>query len=522
MNDSADRSSQQQLLAERFAPVLMLWPEIPADRTANSGLRDRFARLRARSTSKTISGAHITRDFYPRDIRLILNHAQAWDPRPPLPVVSLWFTRAYRDFARYFFWPIAATVLATLVILSLGQALEGKAKDGIDIGSLVFLGALYLTTLRSPVLTPVDYWHHLNHFIVTAGLAIAWLVTFGTGGLWYIAVIMAVPSASVLLTSVLVREFSGLVSFVLWPLRFTRSSALWILNRRTHVRPRLSMGVLHGVKAPHEYTEDSELFYRHPRDAKPIHRADRNAHWSAYSRIIARDRDRYPVTCYARVLDPNPEGVTAIQYWFCYYYNDWANEHEGDWESALVLVRGVEPVAVAISSHEAGELRHWEHVERQDGRPVLHVAAGSHGFYFEAGAFLAEREVAGLRVTSVDAALFGKEILDYVDFAPDRTEGEGVIPEKVVLIPDPDQATGLWGHVPHDKDCTGNCALNFEWMNYQGHWGAVGVSLSGGYSGPRGPAESGLPWDNPYLWADTVCRPCTICRGEAHGSWGNW
>lgn len=515
MDDSSNQRSPRQLLAERFAPVLMVWPEIPADRTAGSRLRDRFARLGTRSASKTIAGAHITRDFYPRDIRLILNHAQAWDPRPPLPVLSLWFTRAYRDFARFFFWPIAAMVLATLVILTLGQALEGLPKTAVDVGALIFLGALYLTTLRSPVLTPVDSWHHLNHVIVVGGLATAWLVTFGSGGLRYIAIIMVVPSAAVLLTSVLVREFSGFITFVLWPVRIIRSTALWALNRRTHFPPRLRMGLVQGVKPAHEYTVDSELFYRHPRDSKPIHRADRDSHWSAYSRILAREENRYPVTFYARVLDPNADGITAIQYWFCYYYNDWAIEHQGDWESALVLVRGTDPIAVAISSHEAGELRHWEHVEHKGNRPVLHVAAGSHSFYYESGAFLVERAVAGLRVTSIDAALFGKEIMDYVDFAPDETEGSSLIPDQIVLIPDPDEATGLWGHLDHDKNCTGNCAFNFEWMNYQGRWGAVGLSISGGYSGPRGPAESGLPWDNPYLWANTVCRPCTICEGEA-------
>jgi len=152
---------------------------------------------------------------------------------------------------------------------------------------------------------------------------------------------------------------------------------------------------------------------------------------------------------------------------------------------------------------------------------VLYVAAGSHAFYFEAGAFLAERAVAGLRVTSIDAALFGKQVLDYVDFAPDRNEAEAMTIENVVLIPDPDPDSGLWGHQEHDPSCTGDCAHNFEWLNFQGHWGAVGVSLGGGYSGPRGPAETGLPWDNPYLWADTVCRPCPVCSAGAGHSWAD-
>ena len=34
----------QQALAERFAPVIALWPEIPAQRNAPLSLRDRYAR----------------------------------------------------------------------------------------------------------------------------------------------------------------------------------------------------------------------------------------------------------------------------------------------------------------------------------------------------------------------------------------------------------------------------------------------------------------------------------------------
>ena len=514
--------SPKQVLAERFAPVLTMWPEIPGDPNAPANLRDRYARIGGRSASRALSGAHVSRDFHPRDVRLALNHAQAWDPRPPLPIIPVVFTRMYRDFARYFFWPIAGLLTVSLLILAMAQGLDRGPRLSVEIGTLVFLGLLYLVTFRSPILTPVDPWHQLNNLVVAAGLATSWLVTFGTGGLGYIALILLAPSAVVLLTSVLIREWSGFAGRVLLPLRWARGSALWLLNSRAHHPPRWRESrIVQGMKPAHEYTVDSELFFRHPRDGRPIHRADRSAHWSAYSRIIGREGANYPITYYARVLEPNAAGVSAIQYWFFYYYNDWAHEHEGDWESVLVFLRGTNPIAVAASTHEGGEVRHWMHVEQQDGHPVLYVAAGSHAFYFQAGAFMAERAVAGLRVTSVDAALFGKEVLDFVDFTPAAEESVAVSAESVVLIPEPDSESGLWGHLDHDPACTGDCPYNFEWLNYEGRWGAVGMSVAGGFSGPRGPAESGLPWENPYLWADTVCRPCSMCSGDGKDRWAD-
>jgi hypothetical protein len=30
----------------------------------------------------------------------------------------------------------------------------------------------------------------------------------------------------------------------------------------------------------------------------------------------------------------------ALQYWFCYYFDDWANIHEGDWESITIFCAG--------------------------------------------------------------------------------------------------------------------------------------------------------------------------------------
>jgi len=510
---SPDEEAQQRL-AERFAPVLVMWPEIPAVADAPDSLRRQFERRRLPSASRIDTGAHITRDFYPRDVRIILEHAQAWEPRPPFPLMPIGLTRLYRDFARYFFWPIIAAVTATMLIVALAQSVDGSARTAVEIGALVFLGALYLLTLRSPILTPVDYWHHLNHLLIVAGIVTVWLATFGTGELWYVGVVVAVPSLSLLVTSLIIRATGERVAnFAIWPIRWLRSVMVWILNRRGHARLRLHQSrVIQGVKPAHEYGEDGELFYRHPGDGKPMHRSNRESFWSGYSRILARQEERYPVTCYARVLEPNSDGVEAIQYWFCYYYDDWANQHEGDWEEVVVMLRDGSPISVAASAHEGGETRDWEHVEQHEGRPVLYVAAGSHAFFFREGAFLAERAVAGLRVTSVDAALLGKHVLDYVDFTAHPPQREIVDQIRVVFIPEPDPETGLWGHPDHDPDCHGDCAYNFEWLNYEGHWGSVGVSLAGGISGPRGPAASGLPWQNPYLWSTTACRPCSECH----------
>ena len=512
-------ADSRRRIAERFAPVLVLWPEIPAMGNAPESLRDEFARQRQRSASHATTGAHIQRDFHPRDVRLILDHSQSWEPRAPLPLVPIGFIRLYRDFARFFFLPMVGVVVVAMLMLALALSLETTARTSVEIGALVLLGAVYLVTLRSPILTPVDFWHHLNHAVSGAGLVGAWLLTFGDGDLWYLGLPVIGLSLVLPIASLAIGVSESLAVSLIWPIRMLRGLTLWVLNRRTHSRPHLrESSVFRGLKPPHEYTDEAELFFRHPRGGKPMHRSDRNAFWAAYSRILAHQEDQYPLTCYARVLDPNAQGLRAVQYWYSYYYDDWANEHESDWEMVLVMLRGMTPVAVAATSHEGGEIRDWEHVESRGDRPVLYVAAGSHAFVFQQGASIAEREVAGLRFTSADAKLLGKEVLDFVDFTlpPD----EGVLADDLVvaLIPDPEPASGLWGHVHEDSDCKGNCAHNFEWLNYYGHWGSVGVSLTGGYTGPRGPAASGLIWDNPYLWADTACRTCAVCSGEREPS----
>jgi len=93
----------------------------------------------------------------------------------------------------------------------------------------------------------------------------------------------------------------------------------------------------------------------------------------------------------------------ALQYWFQYYYDDWANRHEGDWEGISLLLEldedtirqahklneaellaGTAVKDVGYAVHEDGYRRQWQDVQRtRDGRPIVYVARGSSASYFE-------------------------------------------------------------------------------------------------------------------------------------------
>ncbi|HSJ10669.1 MAG TPA: hypothetical protein VK928_12175, partial [Longimicrobiales bacterium] len=364
-------------------------------------------------------------------------------------------------------------------------------------------------------LVPVDHWHHLNHAVIGGGLIIALGAEFGTAWLWLYGPVIVIPTVLSMLTTVALRIVSGLSNGILLLLHKVRSLFLRLRSGATRKAPDIARTsrLFHGLKAAHEYSTQAELFYRDPVTQKPLHRSDKAAHWAAYSAI--RARETYTPTCYARVLDPDATGLVAIQYWFCYYYNDWANTHEGDWESAIVFVRDGKAVAVAASQHERGEYRDCAHVRWQGERPVLYVAVGSHAMYFDVGAHLSERPIAGLQLSALDATLLGRDILDFVDFTTTDADRAGILDSlDVVRIPDPDPDTGRWGHRPHDPGCRGGCVHDFEWLEFAGHWGAAAVAFSPGSSGPRGPAFAGLKWDTPLIWTRTMCRPCSACNGD--------
>lgn len=84
-------------------------------------------------------------------------------------------------------------------------------------------------------------------------------------------------------------------------------------------------------------------------------------------------------------------GVTWLQYWFFYLYNDAQfagrfDMHEGDWEMVqLRLGDDGTPVTAVYAQHAYAEARPWENLEFEGDRPIVYSGRGSHASYFEAG-----------------------------------------------------------------------------------------------------------------------------------------
>jgi hypothetical protein len=196
------------------------------------------------------------------------------------------------------------------------------------------------------------------------------------------------------------------------------------------------------------------------------------------------------------------EDDLSIQYWFCYYYNDWANQHEGDWEGICVFLQstsaGYNPVGASYYTHETGIRRHWTEVERSVIRgthPLVFGAAGSHASYFQfvKGGYVVT--VPGFILPGVHLRLRVSVSSTQVDHVTDRNHSHPIEPH-VEVLPDPigptDQGNPAWQHK--------------QWLRFPGSWGIR--PLAGiGYGGPTGPSHKGLKWHNPFAWMERYCAP---------------
>ncbi|MCI0832185.1 MAG: hypothetical protein J4N72_05995 [Chloroflexi bacterium] len=176
---------------------------------------------------------------------------------------------------------------------------------------------------------------------------------------------------------------------------------------------------------------------------------------------------------YAHIATEEGFDGFAVQYFFFYYYNDFLNKHEGDWEKiqlafdAPSIEQALEqgPVRVAYSGHAGGEKADWDSgkLEKENGRPVVYVATGSHASYLEEGRYLG---------VAREGAVFGCE---------QTTGPHRRIDPAVQLLPD--EATD-----PNEE---------FAWIEYEGIWGQY--EKNGLYSGISGP-KLARPWSEPFSW----------------------
>ncbi len=265
----------------------------------------------------------------------------------------------------------------------------------------------------------------------------------------------------------------------------------------------------------------------------PLPQAD--AAWRKYFEILDQvdapgrsGRERYPVTVYARTLTraeaidssaraglvfepqhvgrPNYDPVSAqpddvaLQYWFCYFFDDWYNVHEGDWEGITLFLKRAgddwQPVGATYFAHENGSRRHWEDVQVVDNtHPLVFVASGSHASYFQYVPDGYLTSLQGAIIPVLKLKLRVNVAADRYDFVADDNVQTPITPV-VEVLPDPigpdDPADPVQRHA--------------QWLKYPGAWGAreIGKILTGA---PTGPATKGLKWHNPFAWSEEECWP---------------
>jgi hypothetical protein len=109
-------------------------------------------------------------------------------------------------------------------------------------------------------------------------------------------------------------------------------------------------------------------------------------HASQYRTIEqALEQARRP-TVYWRIAHQPSTGRLAIEYWFLYLYNDFADRHEADWEGATVVVDNGTPLGVSFSRHQGRTWSTWP-ATLTDDHPVVYVASGSHANYPAPGSY---------------------------------------------------------------------------------------------------------------------------------------
>src|SRR5690606_8063453 len=191
---------------------------------------------------------------------------------------------------------------------------------------------------------------------------------------------------------------------------------------------------------------------------------------------------------YAHIYhEPGTEEL-ALQYWYFYYFNDWNNDHEGDWEMVMLFFDATtveealtqEPTRTVYAQHGGGERADWDadKLSKEDGRPVVYVARGAHASFYEQHTYLGLAE-------------------NGTGFGCETTKGaHRRFPLQPIVVPH--EPSGL--NDPH------------AWLGFTVRWGEFRRSE---WNGPTGPNDK-TSWNQPVTWGDGV-REASLIVPEFEG-----
>ncbi len=182
-------------------------------------------------------------------------------------------------------------------------------------------------------------------------------------------------------------------------------------------------------------------------------------------------------TAYVHISDQS-DGKVLIQYYYFYPFNDWKNNHEGDWPRIDVIVTSRNP-----STAELFGVNYWFHGEginytQKGGRvfnpqthfapaeggshPVAYVGAGSHGHFPTGGKYPRKaHDIIDLPEHMTKSGIILSTEID--------TDSDLAQPYDLVMLPNPDTTN------------TDNMGLSPEmsWLGANVRWGELRVSSPG-------------------------------------------
>ena len=245
---------------------------------------------------------------------------------------------------------------------------------------------------------------------------------------------------------------------------------------------------------------------------------------TAYVHIYKRVVDQYEATY---------DSVTVIEYKYFYPYNDWWNNHEGDWQGIDVVVSSRNPATAELLGVEYRFHGAWLSYYKDYGdkpgitdsfvfnavgdvrlaahtHPVAYIGAGSHAAYPIGGDIkifsLLERlpspggaETEGTAEVGGAAVIGNWEYMSHTGLVlstlADGSHSDLWESYNLVLLPDPDRTN------------TNNMGLtsDMSWLGAQIHWGTPFVASppSSGNKSPKGPYNSRYdPSSKSRGWGD--------------------